>query len=311
MTLSREDRATSDYYLRAFAGRTDVYEHFDARLGTWLTDHAALTAEVTAGAARAGVTLGAYFLGASGETAVCAVDVDDDFAHAVAIGIALVNARVRAYVEPSHRGGHVWVSVDQPAPAMVLRRALKAATQRAGLDPAAPAIEIRPARDTLSSPRGCGSALRLPMQPHQRTGERFTLTDPVSGEVIGECLAEMVRRHEFAPLAALVALAETYREPPLKPVPSRRDKWTGDSPIARFNAAVGASQVLVRDYGVANARPGRTVICPRHDDHHPSLSIARDDSRVWCKSPGCILHGPNGAGHDAWSLVQLARATPA
>ena len=69
--------------------------------------------------------------------------------------------------------------------------------------------------------------------------------------------------------------------------------------------------VLAREWGVPNATPGRSVRCPAHEDQNPSLSIARDDSRAWCHASVCALHGPNGAGHDAYSLWQLAKGRAA
>ena len=87
---------------------------------------------------------------------------------------------------------------------------------------------------------------------------------------------------------------------------SRRLSVVADSPIQRFNDEVTVSAVLRRDYGV-EARPGRAVRCPRHDDRSPSLSILPDDRRAYCHSPGCELNN-NGRGRDAWDLAQLAGA---
>lgn len=120
-----------------------------------------------------------------------------------------------------------------------------------------------------------------------------------------------------ADIAALVAAAglvigDAPDEPPPRrrgPVtrPPRRDK-AGESPIERFNAAVTVTTVLARQYGL-DAVPGRTVRCPAHEDRHPSLSIARDDQRVWCHAAGCPLND-GGRGADAWALASLAGATP-
>jgi hypothetical protein len=43
--------------------------------------------------------------------------------------------------------------------------------------------------------------------------------------------------------------------------------------------------------GVLNARPGRTVRCPRHEDRSASLSILRDDRRAICKAASCEWSG--------------------
>lgn len=56
--------------------------------------------------------------------------------------------------------------------------------------------------------------------------------------------------------------------------------------------------------GVVNARPGRTVRCPRHEDMHASLSILRDDRRAICKSASC-----EWAGRGAWAPDIAAMVT--
>jgi hypothetical protein len=82
-----------------------------------------------------------------------------------------------------------------------------------------------------------------------------------------------------------------------------------ESPIAAFNRSVPVSLVLSRDYGIT-AIPGRAVRCVFHDDRHPSLSILRDDRRVFCHAPGCWAHNA-GQGRDAWDLAHAATGTVA
>jgi hypothetical protein len=120
----------------------------------------------------------------------------------------------------------------------------------------------------------------------------------------------MLTAVELAPPDRVVELAEQYR-PSARDRPvekSRRAARHGPGLIARFNEHVGVCEVLRREFGVPNAVSGRTIRCPLHDDRRASLSIARDDSRVWCHSPTCELHGPSGAGHDAYSLWCLAKS---
>lgn len=117
-------------------------------------------------------------------------------------------------------------------------------------------------------------------------------------------------------IGALVAAAG---DPPLpEPTPGeliefsvieqrRRDRTSrrrdlSESPIDRFNAAVPVSEVLRRDYGI-EARPGKAVRCPFHEDRHPSLSVLPDDRRVYCHAPSCRL---SGRGADAWDLAHQA-----
>jgi len=85
-------------------------------------------------------------------------------------------------------------------------------------------------------------------------------------------------------------------------VQRRRDRSA--SPIERFNHAVPVSEVLRRDYRL-EARPGRALRCPFHDDRHPSLSLLRDDRRAFCHVANCWANN-NGRGRDAWDLAHGA-----
>jgi len=305
-------RQVAEMYAATFAGRSDCYQLFDKAAGHWLPVRQPLTPEpIIAALTRTGPPLGFYFLGPSNSTHVGAVDFDgpDGWGQALAVGRALLDAGLRCYVEHSRRGAHLWMILAEPVPAIALRRALRAACQVAGLADDDPKVELRPATDRLSTPDGLGSALRGPMMPHPATGEAFPLCDPRSGEPVHTKAAGMLLALELCAVDLLTGYAETCRLPALAPAPERRP-FEGDSLIARFNT-VGVSAVLARDWGVTNAAPGRSVRCPGHDDKSPSLAIARDDSRAWCHSPGCELHGPDGRGHDPYSLWQLAKARQA
>jgi hypothetical protein len=54
---------------------------------------------------------------------------------------------------------------------------------------------------------------------------------------------------------------------------------------------------------------GRANHCPAHDDSNPSMSIARDDRRVWCKQAACILAN-DGRGRGTHELEALAPGRP-
>lgn len=117
-------------------------------------------------------------------------------------------------------------------------------------------------------------------------------------------------------VAALVAAAgPVYGDPPddapARPAPpsrAARAVTAGPSPIEAFNAAVTVTDVLSREWGL-DARPGRTVRCPCHEDRSPSLSVLPDDRRVYCHAPGCALNNA-GRGRDAWDLAQMAGQVP-
>jgi hypothetical protein len=61
-----------------------------------------------------------------------------------------------------------------------------------------------------------------------------------------------------------------------------------------------SASAILSSWGVPNARPGVTVRCPKHEDKRRSLTIFKDDQRVYCGSPICPLHG---AGHGVGSVL--------
>lgn len=297
-----------------FAGRHDAYVRWTGN--RYVTVRAPLTPVVVRTALRDAVPIGAYFLTPDSTSHVAALDLDrsDGWDLGCQIGAWLWTVDVPAYVERSRDGrAHLWITVapgstslSSGLPGISLRYALRATLQTMSLD-ALRGIELRPGSDRLGRPDGLGHSLRLPTMPHKDTGERHPLCDPRSGSPIAP-LGGLLSTLEFASTGRVVELAERYRPPSpdsarlIGPSRGRRE----DGPIGRFNAQVGVCEVLRREFTVENARPGRTIRCPAHDDRQPSLSIARDDSRVWCHSPGCALSA-EGRGQDAYGLWALSK----
>lgn len=302
-------------YVETFAGRTDAYVRWT---GTqYITVREPLTADVVLAAVRDRRPIGGYFLMPDNRSHVAALDLDrpDGWDIACRVGKWLWAQVGPAYVERSRAGrAHLWIVVGSDStkelaglPGVVLRFALRAALAAAGLD-GSPAIELRPGSDRLARPDGLGHALRLPTMPHKATGERHPLCDPRTGEPIGQTMGEMLAVLERASASRMVELAERYR-PPTSSVGEGARQFLaskGHGAIDRFNAHVGVCEVLRREYSVERAVPGRTIRCPCHDDRSPSLSIARDDTRVWCHAPSCELSA-DGRGQDAYGLWTLAK----
>lgn len=114
-------------------------------------------------------------------------------------------------------------------------------------------------------------------------------------------------------VAALIA--EATPAPLPKPAAATRPERVrlpairAERPIDAYNDEHRVSELLRDAFGI-EARPGRAVRCPWHDDRSPSLSILPDDRRAFCHSPSCELHN-GGRGRDAWDLAQLVQAVPA
>jgi hypothetical protein len=288
-------------YVATFSARQDLFSPW---MGDgWVCRREPLTADVVLAAFRSGRPVATYMLAGDSTTQLAAIDVDleDGLMLADRVARVMTKAGCPAYVETSRRGAHVWASIGPYAlPGIVVRRALRAFMQEAGVEPD-PKIELRPGQDRLSGPDGVGTALRMPLMPHQKTGVKGVLMAP-GGRIVAEKMHEALEAVETAPTSVFAAWAERW-EPVIDPraIPSayRKPRRYQDEP------SMSASQLLA-EAGVSVRRIPGAVKCPFHDDHNPSLSIAADDRRVFCKNPSCEAHN-GGRGLGTAQLANLIR----
>jgi hypothetical protein len=140
----------------------------------------------------------------------------------------------------------------------------------------------------------------MPFMPHPKTGERGTMVGP-DGPV-STSLAQVILDWHEASSTTLLAWSERWH-PPVTRIPRRYQQ-----PMEPFPEDTStASQILASFWGVPNAAPGKSIRCPAHTDKLPSLSILRDDRRVICKAPACVLHN-DGHGRGTYELRKLAPA---
>lgn len=270
---------------------------------SWHDLDAPPSSETLEAALRGGPAVGACFLTDDSATHVAAVDVDAPDGWPIVLGIArtMLDAGVSCYVEHSRRGGHIRVILDTVISAVAARRGLMAAVQMAGFDPADAKIELRPDRDRKTSPFA-GGKLRLPYMRHPATGEIYPLLDPATETPIGAKASAALLALDLADAGRIVDLAERYIAPMIEVPTIRRQERAHDQDET-------VTAVLARLYGVV-ATPGRSIRCPLHDDHNPSMRIAPDDRRAWCHSTGCIAN-EGGRGVTAWRLAALAEGRAA
>jgi hypothetical protein len=230
-----------------------------------------------------------------------AIDADADDGWDTVCGIAhvLLSHGVACAIERSRRGGHLWLAVDKPLPAVVIRHAVLGAIAEAGYDPADPTIEVRPASDEQRSPYG-GGQLRGPMMPHRETGETWLLLDPLTLEPLGASWLEAVERFPLADPDAIARLASTWQPPAdetRRVRMSDRKPYTGPSKVAAYNAAMSIWDVLNLYFPGVLRGQARQARCPFHDDRHASVSIYANGTKVKCHAAGCILaaRGPETA----------------
>lgn len=308
--MAAADTGVSAYYLALFAGRTDAYSvwHGTPTDGSWSAVREELTTDlIHAGLTRAGSPVSGYMTTTDSTCHVMAIDFDTEvgLAQADLVAGTMTTAGAPAYVEASRRGAHLWATLSDPVPAKVARRALRQWLRESDLPDDDPKIELRPGSDEVYPDNdgrvGLGHCLRLPMMPHPVTGARWPLVGP-GGEKLGSTVSDILMAIESIPAELVLATAANY-VPRLRPedVPSRYLRKR--APLPDDNES--ASDILRELWGVANARPGKAVRCPAHDDRRPSLSILHDDKRAICKSPGCILNN-NDRGCGTYQLRKHA-----
>ena len=289
-----------EVYRAAWCPRTDAYADWSIQGEHWYAVREELTVpRILDGLRKVRPPVSAYMDDREGNTHVLAVDFDRDDGWDLGLRLArIIDADGgHAYVERSRRGCHVWAT-SEVLPGDTVRRALRYWLGR--VDPAAardPKCEIMPMA-VQRGPDTVGHSLRLPMMPHQRTGQRFPLCDS-DGKPLGHTLGETMMAVWDTPAEVVRAAA---KRGPLEPLaaPPMALRY----PLGRPKREAGDVVALLQAAGAARAAPGRTIRCVLHDDKQASMSISRDSERVWCHSPSCEAYN-NGHGLGA---EQLAKA---
>lgn len=290
------------YYIDLFAARSDVYSHWTPE--GWRPVRQPLSVSVAlAGLNKTGPSISAYLISPESRSHVFAIDFDNDvgYEQAIKLGRQMLADGMPVYVETSRRGAHLWGCLDEVMTATDIRKGLRACLSRAGISPNDPKVELRPGSDTIDED-GLGHCLRMPLMPHPKTGKRGRLLSPDSEQPLGERLRDIVMAVDIVPAATLGDLA-LHWHPALKPsdIPSRYRR-----PRPRSEVDYGTASEILRDkWGVLNAAPGKAIRCPAHDDREPSLSILKDDQRVICFAPSCVLNN-DGHGRGTYELTKLA-----
>lgn len=335
----------AEIYAATFSGRLDAYSFWNG--DHWQTAKnpdqtlRPLTPQVVLNAFETRIPISGYVLSPEATTHVACLDIDRENGLELGnqFGRYLQHLNAVGYVERSSRGCHLWMVLSEPRPAVVIRSALKAMIKEAGLPPCPgggqryvqskegkpicagcgrnpeprgqnkapmhpdPKIELRPAQDRLNNAESLGTCIRLPTMPHHRTGKRYGLVS-TDGEPVPAKLKELVGSIDFIDAKVFDEASQRAPLPPLRGSPLDLRYPHGDPPVSG-----SACTILMQLWGVVECSPGRAIICPAHDDRRPSLSIAKDDQRVWCKTGGCILSN-DGRGRGTWELTQLAPKGP-
>ena len=309
-------------YIHTFANRTDAYSRWEGSPteGGWRPVRQHLTPDVvTAGLTGTGPSISAYMIGLGSLAHCLALDFDTDngLEQAFVLGRTMAGQDLPAYVETSRRGAHLWCVISATLPAATVRKAARALLGAALLPTDDPHIEIRPGSDHVDAKRinwltpeghltveadgeGLGHALRMPMMPHPKTGIRGVMFDAQSHRM-GPSLAQIMLDVEHAPSAEILKWADLW-SPVVTVIPPA---WGKPKPHREDDDA-SACELLRTLWGVVDPVPGRNSHCPAHGrDRNPSLTVMKDDKRVICRVPGCLLSN-DGKGRGTWELRTMA-----
>ena len=294
----------ADYYAHLFPARNDVYSAWIKGSAGWRPVRNPLTAKVVlAGLRGTGPSISGYMITPENTSHSFALDFDaeDGLEQAYTLAAFMQAYQMPVYIETSRRGAHMWGTLEEPLPAKTIRNALRAMLQKCNLKD--PHIELRPGSNTIE-PDGLGHAIRLPLMPHPKTGQRgkFFYPDrsPVADRISHIMMA--MKTVQVDPASPFIKFSADYW-PTIVRVPRAFGPPRPRSDDEFEDAS--ASEILSSLWGVPNARPGIAVRCPAHPDKSPSLHIYRHDERVLCYSPECILNN-GGHGRGTYELTKLA-----
>lgn len=207
------------------------------------------------------------------------IDVDDlDAARNIQTAFAVKD--IKAWVERTRRGYHVWVFADSLVEASVMRRAFLAAHQAVGY----PAKEVNPKQESAGS--GYGNYVRLPY-PNAIAGdytERIILDDEDKPMELHRFLSEALQHR--TDYTALESVSKLYTPPPRTHV-IREESDIDVKAILRKAGAI--PYVIWRDGPLEGADRSSTLFrlgCKLRDaglQPGESLAVLRSGDRRWGK----------------------------
>lgn len=279
-------------YIGSFAARDDLYVENGAEVR-----RAPLTPDVVRKAIRHKYPVSAYLGDTTGRTHVGAIDFDNDDGLTMAqqTQSLLMEHNLPSLLVESRRGAHLWVTCWNWSDCGTMHRALTGAVGLAAGPEAMedPKVEVFPKRgEDLAV-----GALRLPGLAHHKTQQVYA----VAG-IADPTLRQIIEVHELGDADAVKRLAGTAPRP--KRYPKGLDNFYGYRPERALGDAPKATEVLA-SWGV-QVRPGGTVQCPMHEDRRRSMTVFKDDARVFCGAPHCRL---NNSGHGVGS-IELSKMKP-
>lgn len=273
---------------RRFVQRWDMYpKQLDN--GRYMSVHEPLHVGLLFEHLRGEITLGTYLLDAKSRGRFIVFDADHapGWRRLQALANALVEQGTIAYLEPSRRGGHLWLFFDKPIPGEDVRSFGTGLLRYFKID----GIELYPKQGVITT--GPGSLIRLPFGVHQKSGRRYGFYYP-DGMLIAPAVRQQIHVLSSPQVVPGEVLEFFMRYVP--PVDTSTLQNANDAPRAvkqvqdtkspvseRIKAAISVREFVLR---YVELSPSGLGLCPFHDDHNPSFSV-NDKENYWHCFAGC------------------------
>lgn len=308
---SELDRELVQTYAATFISRSDMYPVQRAD-GRYLSLVKGLTLNTVASHLHGSVTLGAYALDRNSRARWICLDADtsEHWAGLLELARRLKAQDFTPYLEPSRRGGHLWLFFAPLSGADARRfgRALLDTHHLTGL-------ELFPKQDRLAT--GPGSLVRLPLGIHRKTERRHHFVT-VDGEPLAPTIREQVRAlatpEQVPPDFIAHVVNGTPQPEAVAPIAPICGDVVGATLSERLKNSIGVYEFVSQYVTLDERGVGR---CPFHDDRHPSFSVNQAEN-FWHCFAGCgsgsiidfamkwrELHGEDGS--FTATITDLAR----
>ncbi|GEM_PF-720618 len=253
-------------------------------------------------------TIGAYALNEQSQAKWVCFDADalHQWAELWRLAWSLQEVGVPTYLEPSRRGGHLWLFTPLLSGTEIRQFSRKLLVMEKIAeygDDKKRRIEIYPKQDVLGE--GAGSFVRLPLGVHMKTGQVYHFVD-LDGKPIAPSVREQLKvlgqpsRVSSDFIATILAQELELPTPPPKPSPKfKKRKPRHNEPLSESLKHAISVHDFVSRYVALNEQ-GRGL-CPFHDDHEKSFAVNKQRN-YWHCFAGCLTTDGNKGGSiiDFW-----------
>jgi CHC2 zinc finger len=270
-------------YASTFIHRWDCYP-IQLDKGSYVTLKKPLTIEIIKAHLKGLVTLGAYALNAESIAHWLCLDADEEESWQALQRVArsLVQVGIMPYLEPSRRGGHIWLFTP-PMPGRIVREFGKGLVHHYDLSK----LEIYPKQNMLTT--GVGSLVRVPLGVHRKSGKRYHFIQ-LNGEPLAPTIREQIAvltQPSLVPHAFIETMcAEVPQPTPLAPQQPALQKTKVDQQVPlseRLKNAISVYDFVSRYVRLDENDKG---LCPFHDDQMESFQV-NSTGNYWSCYAGC------------------------